>query len=127
MFSGAGFISAFYVTKASVKGGIWPPAGQPRLPIEETLINTFALLMSGYILYLANKNFSGNKLKKSFIRKLLTFISQLGKEILIGFIKTGSGSGAAIIVFINSGFRDRVVIAVKAPNEFPINITLPLF
>ena len=69
------------------------------------------------------KSFSGKILKKIFIRKLLTCLSQFGNKIFIGLIKTGSGSGAAITVSINSGLCERVVIAIKAPNELPIKIT----
>ena len=45
MFFG-GLISAFLVLRA---GGAaeWPPAGQPRLPVGVTGVNTFVLLLSG--------------------------------------------------------------------------------
>ncbi len=49
----AGFISAFTIAKANEP--VWPPPGQPRLPIEETLLNTVALLVSGALLYWAGK------------------------------------------------------------------------
>jgi cytochrome c oxidase subunit 3 len=48
-----GLISAFMISKASVLEGFWPPPGQPRLPVEATLINTAALLISGVVLLLA--------------------------------------------------------------------------
>ncbi|MFN8299853.1 MAG: cytochrome c oxidase subunit 3, partial [Chitinophagales bacterium] len=41
----AGLISAFVVNTA--KEPVWPPMGQPRLPIEVTAINTIILLFSG--------------------------------------------------------------------------------
>ncbi|MEZ4234647.1 MAG: cytochrome c oxidase subunit 3 [Myxococcota bacterium] len=41
----AGFVSAFTIAKAGAP--MWPPAGQPRLPLEATAINTIALLISG--------------------------------------------------------------------------------
>jgi len=47
----AGLISAFNIIKASAV--LWPPPDQPRLPIEETLVNTGALLLSGVFLYRA--------------------------------------------------------------------------
>lgn len=53
----AGFISAFAIVKAGTPGG-WPPAGQPRLPIEATALTTAALLASGVLLFLANRDFS---------------------------------------------------------------------
>ncbi len=48
----AGLVSAFMLTRAAA-GGAWPPAGQPRLPLEETAINTAALLVSGALVFLA--------------------------------------------------------------------------
>ena len=46
----AGLISAYIVNRAGAR--IWPPADQPRLPIEVTGINTLILLLSGVIVYL---------------------------------------------------------------------------
>lgn len=40
-----GFISSYLVARAAAN--IWPPPGQPRLPIEATALNTVALLLSG--------------------------------------------------------------------------------
>jgi cytochrome c oxidase subunit 3 len=50
----AGLISAFSVARANSLLG-WPPPGQPRLPAEETAINTLALLASGAVLWLAGR------------------------------------------------------------------------
>ena len=52
----SGLISAFVIGKSNAIGG-WPPPGQPRLPIEETALNTVALLASGVVLYFANRAF----------------------------------------------------------------------
>ncbi|MGB5193787.1 MAG: heme-copper oxidase subunit III [Polyangiales bacterium] len=52
----SGLISAFVIGKSNAIGG-WPPPGQPRLPIEETALNTAALLASGVVLYFANRAF----------------------------------------------------------------------
>jgi cytochrome c oxidase subunit 3 len=49
----AGLISAHTIVKAQSAGGMWPPYGQPRLPIEETAVNTAALLVSGIVLVLS--------------------------------------------------------------------------
>ena len=38
--------------------GAWPPPGQPRLPLEETAINTLALLASGLMLWRARRAFA---------------------------------------------------------------------
>ncbi len=48
----AGLVSAFMLTRAAA-GGAWPPAGQPWFPLEETAINTAALLVSGALVFLA--------------------------------------------------------------------------
>lgn len=49
----AGLISAHSIVRSQVAGEMWPPYGQPRLPVEETAINTAALLVSGIVLVLA--------------------------------------------------------------------------
>ena len=54
----AGFISAFSIVKASAI--VWPPPDQPRLPLEETALNTAALLASGVLLFLARRTFRKN-------------------------------------------------------------------
>jgi cytochrome c oxidase subunit III len=75
MFFGA-LISAFMIVKA---GNImWPPPGQPRLPIELTAINTLFLVGSGIMVYLSNKSLnSGNEGKSR---------NQLGLAIILGAI-----------------------------------------
>ena len=50
----AGMISAHAIVKARAAGQMWPPFGQPRLPVESTALNTAALLASGLILVLAH-------------------------------------------------------------------------
>ena len=66
----SGLISAFVIGKSNAIGG-WPPPGQPRLPIEETALNTAALLASGVALYFANRAFKRGDAKT----KRLLFIS----------------------------------------------------
>jgi heme/copper-type cytochrome/quinol oxidase subunit 3 len=44
----AGLTSAFAVAKAGAT--MWPPLGQPRLPVEATAVNTLVLLASGALL-----------------------------------------------------------------------------
>jgi cytochrome c oxidase subunit 3 len=48
----SGFISGFAILKAG-SAGVWPPPGQPRLPVETTAFNTAALLMSGVFAFLS--------------------------------------------------------------------------
>jgi len=49
----AGLVSAFTIIRASAV--VWPPPDQPRLPIEETALNTAALLLSGVLLFFAQR------------------------------------------------------------------------
>jgi cytochrome c oxidase subunit 3 len=51
-----GLISAHTIVKSGTIG-MWPPADQPRLPIEATAVNTVALLASGFLLYFASRSF----------------------------------------------------------------------
>jgi heme/copper-type cytochrome/quinol oxidase subunit 3 len=53
----AGLVSAFVIVKENAVGGVWPPLGQPRLPFEQTLINTAALLLSGALTVVAQRKF----------------------------------------------------------------------
>jgi heme/copper-type cytochrome/quinol oxidase subunit 3 len=55
----AGMISAFTIIKSSAL--VWPPPDQPRLPVQETLFNTAALLASGACLYLAQRTFARDR------------------------------------------------------------------
>ena len=55
----AGMVSAFSIVRASA--AIWPPPDQPRLPIEETALNTAALLLSGGLLILAQRRFAEDR------------------------------------------------------------------
>ena len=49
----AGLISAHTIVRSQVAGQLWPPYGQPRLAVEQTAINSLALLVSGVVLVLA--------------------------------------------------------------------------
>lgn len=53
----AGFISAHTIVRSQVAGEMWPPYGQPRLPVQETAVNTAALLLSGVVLIVAQMAF----------------------------------------------------------------------
>jgi heme/copper-type cytochrome/quinol oxidase subunit 3 len=48
----AGLISAHSIVRSNAAGQMWPPFGQPRLPVQETAVNTAALLVSGIVLVL---------------------------------------------------------------------------
>jgi heme/copper-type cytochrome/quinol oxidase subunit 3 len=49
----AGLISAHAIVRSQAAGQLWPPYGQPRLPVEETALNSLALMVSGVVLVLA--------------------------------------------------------------------------
>ncbi len=51
----AALMSAHTIARATVPGGIWPPAGQPRLPVERTAFNTAILLLSGALLFVSSR------------------------------------------------------------------------
>jgi len=53
----SGLISAHTIVKSRSVGQMWPPFGQPRLPAEQTAVNTAALLVSGLALVLAHLAF----------------------------------------------------------------------
>jgi cytochrome c oxidase subunit 3 len=55
----AGMISSFSIVRASA--AIWPPPDQPRLPLEETALNTLALFLSGLFLILAQRRFDTDR------------------------------------------------------------------
>jgi cytochrome c oxidase subunit III len=51
----AGLLSAFSIVRAGAV--VWPPPGQPRLPIQATAFNTGVLLASAVALFLAQRRF----------------------------------------------------------------------
>ena len=55
----AGLISAHTIARSNAIE--WPPPGQPRLPIDSTLLNTAALLLSGAVLFYASRVFHRNR------------------------------------------------------------------
>ncbi len=55
MFSG--FISAFLISRANFAEALWPPPGQPRLPVEATAVTTTMLLISGALVLYAGRRF----------------------------------------------------------------------
>src|SRR6202008_3048165 len=62
----AALMSAHTIARATVLGGVWPPLGQPRLPVERTAFNTAILLLSGALLLIANRRArSGADYKKA--------------------------------------------------------------
>lgn len=71
----AGLISAHAIVKSRAAGQMWPPFGQPRLPVESTALNTAALLASGLILVIAGL---------AFRRKRSRALVPLALSVLLG-------------------------------------------
>src|ERR1700756_943600 len=57
----AALMSAHTIARATVLGGVWPPAGQPRLPVERTAINTAILLLSGILLWIGDRRIRADR------------------------------------------------------------------
>jgi heme/copper-type cytochrome/quinol oxidase subunit 3 len=74
----AGLISAFLVFRVGAEQ--WPPAGQPRLPLEMTAVNTFLLLLSGLTMHLSYKSLLSAKTGRFFA--LLVTTAVLGAVFL---------------------------------------------
>ena len=54
----SGFISGYAIVKANAVGQVWPPPGQPRLPVTSTAFNTALLILSGVLVLWAGKQFA---------------------------------------------------------------------
>ena len=107
MFFGA-LISAFLIVKS---GNImWPPPGQPRLPISLTAVNSLFLVGSGVMVYLSNKHllkgdkFNAQKLLGYAIFCALVFLGIQGYEwvrmLQYGLTMTSSTYGSFFYMII---------------------------
>jgi cytochrome c oxidase subunit 3 len=74
----AGLVSAFTIIRASAV--VWPPRDQPRLPVEETALNTAALLASGVLLFFAQRALRRDRARAS---RLLLISLLLGTFFVI--------------------------------------------
>lgn len=77
----SGLISAHTIVRSQVAGEMWPPYGQPRLPVEETAINTAALLVSGLVLLIAHFAYRSSPGRAT----LPLFLSTLLGAFFVGF------------------------------------------
>lgn len=107
----AGLISAFHIIKSQAPGGIWPPLGEARLPVEETILNTIALVLSGAVLIVAHRCLKANpaKSKKLFLAATLLgvlFLFLQGKEwaglLAEGLTLTSSAHGGFFYLIIGT-------------------------
>ncbi len=89
----AGLISAHTIVRSQVAGEMWPPYGQPRLPVQETAVNTAALLVSGIVLVFAHLAF-----KKESSRARLPMLIAL----LLGVFFVGS-QGTEWVALLGEG------------------------
>lgn len=89
----AGLISAHAIVRSQVAGEMWPPYGQPRLPVQETAVNTAALLVSGIVLVFAQLAF-----KKEASRARLPMLIAL----LLGVFFVGS-QGTEWVALLGEG------------------------
>lgn len=103
----AGFVSAFTIMRASAL--LWPPPGQPRLPVSETAFNTAVLLASGAALYVAGRAYRRNAPKA--LRPLLVamllgafFVVCQGREWVLllgeGLTLTSSALGSFFYLIV---------------------------
>ncbi|HTB31568.1 MAG TPA: heme-copper oxidase subunit III [Bacteroidia bacterium] len=76
----AGLISAYIVNRAGAM--VWPPADQPRLPVEVTGVNTLILLSSAVVLYLFTKRVNKVASIDSRSTNLLLVVIMLGATFL---------------------------------------------
>ncbi len=87
----AGLISAFTIIRSGAS--VWPPPGQPRLPVEETALNSAALLLSGLLLYVARRRYA----KDRESAKLPLLLSMLLGAFFVAF------QGAEWVALIGQG------------------------
>ena len=75
----ASFISAYMILRAGVP--VWPPWGQPRLPVWSTGLNTLVLLASGILLGFAKRAFKAEDIAKA--KKLFLAAALAGTAFLV--------------------------------------------
>lgn len=127
----AALISAHTIARATVLGGVWPPAGQPRLPVERTAFNTAILLLSGALLAVANRRARGGSYQKALsyvagaIATGTAFVLLQGVEwvrlLREGLTMTSSTHGAFFYLIVGAHALHAVVaIAVLAAIYLPM-------
>jgi cytochrome c oxidase subunit 3 len=126
----AALMSAHTIARATAINGIWPPPGQPRLPVGRTAFNTAILLLSGVLLYLANA-----RAKQSYAKALnyvagaiaagAAFVLLQGVEwvrlLREGLTMTSSAHGAFFYLIVGAHALHAVVaIVALAAVYFPM-------
>ena len=117
----AALMSAHTIARSSALGGVWPPPGQPRLPVERTAINTCVLLLSGVLLWLGNRSMSttpkvGRRYVAGAIVSGIAFVSMQGVEWVAllheGLTLTSSTHGAFFYLIVGAHALHAVVAIV---------------
>ena len=117
----AALMSAHTIARATVMGGVWPPAGQPRLPVERTAVNTAILLLSGLLLWIGNRRMSsdrGSALRyiAGAIIAAIAFVLLQGVEWMAllreGLTMTSSNHGAFFYLIVGTHALHAVVAIV---------------
>lgn len=126
----AALMSAHTIARATVLGGVWPPAGQPRLPVERTAFNTAILLLSGVLLFLSSRHARASYEKaRPFLAGAITlgiaFVLLQGVEWVAllreGLTMTSSAHGAFFYLIVGAHALHAVVaIAVLTAIYFPM-------
>lgn len=126
----AGLMSAHTIAKATVLGGVWPPVGQPRLPVEHTAFNTAILLLSGALLLVASRRArDGYDRALSYLAGAIAtgiaFVLLQGVEWVAllreGLTMTSSAHGAFFYLIVGAHALHAVVaIAVLTAIYFPM-------
>ncbi len=117
----AALMSAHTIAKATVLGGIWPPPGQPRLPVERTAVNTAILLLSGILLWIGNRRMSAEPARAlryvaGAIATGIAFVLLQGVEwvrlIREGLTMTSSNHGAFFYLIVGAHALHAVVAII---------------
>jgi cytochrome c oxidase subunit 3 len=104
-----GLVSAFLIVKSNAVGQVWPPPGQPRLPVEQTAFNSLILMVSGVLLYLGHRAYASDQ--KAFKKYLLgsivlgvVFVGLQGAEwvdlISVGLTLASGAHGAFFYLLV---------------------------
>jgi len=118
----AALISAQTIARSTALGGMWPPPGQPRLPVERTAFNTAVLVLSGVLLWLANRSMdSMPKLARRYLAGAvglgIAFVSLQGVE-WVALLREGltlrSSSHGAFFYLIVGAHALHAVAAIVA-------------
>ena len=126
----AALMSAHTIARATVLGGVWPPPGQPRLPLQRTAFNTAILLLSGALLAIANRRMHDSQQKaRSYLAGAITagvaFVLLQGVEwvrlLHEGLTMTSSPHGAFFYLIVGAHALHAVVaIIALAAVYFPL-------